>query len=206
LAPKFALLLISAFVLTSCGSKPAPAASQDAAAAKPVTILQFYPSSNQVPRGQQTLICYGVENAKSVRLEPPIEEIVPSMTRCIPYSPKASSEIKLIATGSDGSEVSKSFQIDVVAAAAGSNTKKSGGLIVSFISSAKSVAPGQEVTLCYQTQNATSVKIQPDSSGRTLPVKGCVTEHVSQKTQFTLVASGADGKQDQESVTVSTAP
>jgi len=61
------------------------------------------------------------------------------------------------------------------------------------------------VTLCYQTQNATSVKIQPDSADRTLPVKGCVTEHVNEKTQFTLIASGAGGKQDSESVTVSVA-
>src|SRR6185295_8008433 len=105
------------------------------------------------------------------------------------------------ATGPDGVGVSKTLKIDVVGVATA--PKSTSNLILSFMSSAKSVAPGQEVTLCYQTQNTTSVSIQPDSSGRTLPVKGCVTEHVNQKTQFTLIASGPGGKQDRESVTVS---
>jgi hypothetical protein len=164
-----------------------------------VQILQFYPSSNQVAKGEQVLICYGAENAKSLRLEPPIEQIAPALARCFQYSPQSTTEIKLIATGADGSEVSKSLQVAVVGVAATPKTD----MIVSFVSSAKSVAPGQEVTLCYETRNATSVKVEPATADRTLPLKGCFTEHVSQTTQFTLIARDAGGKQDRESLTVS---
>jgi hypothetical protein len=201
---KFAFLAAAACLLTACGSSspgPAPAAKEEAP--KPAKIVQFYSSSKTVAPGQQVLICYGVENAKSVRLDPPIQQITPSYIRCFQHGPTASSEYKLIATGADGTEVTKSIKIDVGGAAP---SPKGGDVIVSFVPSAKSVPAGQEVTLCYDTRNASSVKIEPESSGRTLPVKGCISEKVSKTTKFTLTAQTADGKQDHESLTVSVQP
>jgi hypothetical protein len=198
---KFACLAVAAW-LAACGSGPSPAPAVKEEAPKPVKIVQFYSSSNTVARGQQVLICYGVENAKSVRLEPPIEQIMPSYVRCFQHAPTTSSEYKLIATGADGTEVTKSIKIDVGGAA----PSPKGDVIVSFVASAKSVPAGQEVTLCYDTRNASSVKIEPESSGRALPVKGCISEKVSKTTKFTLTAQTADGKQDHESLTVSVQP
>jgi hypothetical protein len=199
---KFACLVTAACLLAACGSSPGPAPAVKEEAPKPAKILQFYSSSNTVARGQQVLICYGVENAKSVRLDPPIEQITPSYIRCIQHAPTTSSEYKLIATGADGTEVTKSIKIDVGGAA----PSPKGDVIVSFVASAKSVPAGQEVTLCYDTRNASSVKIEPESSGRALPVKGCISEKVSKTTTFTLTAQTADGKQDHESLTVSVQP
>jgi hypothetical protein len=197
---KFACVTAAACLLAACGSSPAPAPAVKEEAPKPAKILQFYASTNTVAPGQQVLICYGVENAKSVRLDPPVEQLTPSYVRCFQHAPKSSSEYKLIATGADGTEVTKSIRIDVGGAAP---APKGNNLIVSFAASAKSVPAGQEVTLCYDTRNASSVKIEPESSGKTLPVKGCITEKVSKTTKFTLTAQSADGKTDHESLTVS---
>ncbi|MGO9097044.1 MAG: hypothetical protein ACLQGV_17710 [Bryobacteraceae bacterium] len=38
-----------------------------------VKILQFYASPSVVAKGQQAILCYGVANAKTVRLEPTTE-------------------------------------------------------------------------------------------------------------------------------------
>jgi hypothetical protein len=198
---KYAWLPIAICLMVACGKKQEAPEAKEPPPPKPVQILQFYPSNTQVARGEHVLVCYGVENAKTVRLEPAIEQIVPAYIRCFQYSPQKTTEIKLVATGADGSEVSKSFQVAVVGVAPAPKTKS--GLIVSFVSSAKTVAPGQEVTLCYETRNATAVKLEPSETGGPLPLKGCVSQHVKGKTQFTLIASGPGGKQDRESLTVS---
>ena len=194
---KFALLMPVLCLWASCGNHAAPEAKQPPGL-KPVKILQFYAGSGTVARGGQVLICYGVENAKTVRLEPHIETIAPSFNRCFQYSPAATSEITLIATGADGSESSKTLEITV----AGVAQPPKGQLILFFVSSGKSVAPGQQVTLCYDTRNASSVKIEPSSVDRKLAAKDCVAEQVTRKTKFTLIARGANGEQDRESLQV----
>src|SRR3954465_11740017 len=158
---RFAWFPAAICLFASCGGHTTPEAKEPPP--KPVQIVQFYANSPEVPKGSQVLICYGVENAKSVRLEPPIEEIVPSLVRCIPYSPATSGEIKLIATGTDGSETSKTIQIKVGPAAAAAPARKSNS-IVTFASSANSVAPGQEVTFCYATQGASAVRLEPSTT------------------------------------------
>ena len=39
-----------------------------------VRILQFYANTREVIEGEPAVVCYGVQNADSVRLEPPVEE------------------------------------------------------------------------------------------------------------------------------------
>lgn len=194
---KFVGLFPVLAVLASCGKQPATEAPQ-AAPSKPAKILQFYAGSPTVARGEQVLICYGVEDAKTVRLDPPIEQITPSFVRCFQHAPSATSQIKLIATGADGAEVSKSIEITVAGVAA----PPKGQLILFFASSSKSVPAGQQVTLCYETRNASSVKIEPSPTDRKLSGKDCVTAEVKQRTRYTLVASGPGGVQDRESVQV----
>lgn len=194
---KFVLLTPALCLLASCGNHAAPEAKQPPGP-QPVKILQFYAGSASVARGEQVLICYGVENAKDVRLEPPIERITPSFNRCFQHSPAATSEIKLIATGADGSVSSKTLQLTV----AGVAPHPKGQLILFFVSSGRSVAQGQQVTLCYDTRNASSVRIEPSPTDRKLSTKDCVTAQVSHKTKFTLIASGVSGEQDRESLQV----
>lgn len=76
-------------------------------------ILTFYASPAIVPRGEKALVCYGVSNAKSVRIEPRIDDIKPAISRCLEVHPKADTEYKLTAVDAKGKEASQSFTLQV---------------------------------------------------------------------------------------------
>ena len=78
-----------------------------------VKILQFYAASEEIRRGDRVIVCYGVENARAVRLDPAIEEVEPSPNRCFNAFPKRTTTFKLTATGKNGNEVSASFTVHV---------------------------------------------------------------------------------------------
>lgn len=60
-------------------------------------ILNFYVSPGAIRRGEHANICYGVYGAKSVRIEPPVEELHPAVARGFPVSPSSSTEYRLVA-------------------------------------------------------------------------------------------------------------
>ena len=67
-----------------------------------VKILQFYSRDFKVTEGTNSVICYGVINAKSVRMEPPAEGVTPSLNKCVEVAPTKETRYTLIAEGSDG--------------------------------------------------------------------------------------------------------
>ncbi|MGH9632582.1 MAG: hypothetical protein ACRD7E_30110 [Bryobacteraceae bacterium] len=194
---------LAAVAMIGCGTTEPQ--KKDAPAPDPVKITQFYPSQSVAARGEEVLICYGVENAASVRLDPAIEEITPSMNRCIQFAPKSTAEYKLIATGKDGSQAVEQFAIKVEGVAKPKSSASggaAGGLIQTFLSSAGQVGAGQPVTLCYQTSGAKAVKIDPGVAALPSPEKGCVTAKPQQTTTYTLTATGTSGESDKMTVTV----
>ena len=76
-------------------------------------ILAFYASPGVVKRGQKALVCYGVSNAKTVRIEPRIDDITPSLSRCLDVVPQRTTEYKLIAADAAGHESSQSLVLQV---------------------------------------------------------------------------------------------
>ncbi|MGA3189326.1 MAG: hypothetical protein ABSF22_19660 [Bryobacteraceae bacterium] len=72
-------------------------------------ITQFYANYG----GAKTLVCYGVANAKSVRIEPAIEEITPSLGRCIEASPPKTTEYTLTAEDGAGHSVTQTIVVKV---------------------------------------------------------------------------------------------
>lgn len=50
-------------------------------------IQHFYASPGMIRRGEAARLCYGVSNAKAVRLEPPSGAVWPSMSRCLDVTP-----------------------------------------------------------------------------------------------------------------------
>src|ERR1044071_7066781 len=74
-----------------------------------VKILQFYAEEGSVVEGGRTLICYGVVNAKSVRIEPAIAQLAPSLNRCVPATLERQTRYTLTAEGNDGRTVSEEF-------------------------------------------------------------------------------------------------
>ncbi|HTX35737.1 MAG TPA: hypothetical protein VME43_11980 [Bryobacteraceae bacterium] len=76
-------------------------------------ILQFYARDGVVLEGRQTVICYGVVNARAVRLDPPVADVSPSLNRCIEAAPEHNTRYTLTAEGASGQAVSASFEIQV---------------------------------------------------------------------------------------------
>jgi hypothetical protein len=78
-----------------------------------VTILSFYAAPGVIKPGQTASVCYGVSNAKTVKLEPAIEDVWPSLSRCLQVSPSRDTEYKLTAEDATGHSVSQSFVLKV---------------------------------------------------------------------------------------------
>ena len=76
-------------------------------------ILSFYASPGEIRRGEHANLCYGVNGAKKVRLEPPDGDVWPSQTRCVQVAPKAETTYKLTAEDAAGNTISQSFVLKV---------------------------------------------------------------------------------------------
>jgi hypothetical protein len=78
-----------------------------------VKILQFYASSREIAAGGKATLCYGVVNATTVRLDPPVEKVWPALSRCFEVTPAKSTRYTLTAEGAKQTTVSDSIDIAV---------------------------------------------------------------------------------------------
>jgi hypothetical protein len=92
------ILVAAACGLAACSQNPPPAPAKAAA----VRITQFYASPPEAARGEKTLLCYGVENAKAVWLSPPRRELSTALSRCVDVEPTATTTYTLTAEGDGG--------------------------------------------------------------------------------------------------------
>jgi hypothetical protein len=76
-------------------------------------ILSFYANPGIVARGQKTLLCYGVVNAKSVRIEPLAERVWPAVTRCLEITALRETRFTLTAEDDQGHSATESFVLQV---------------------------------------------------------------------------------------------
>ena len=76
-------------------------------------ILNFYASPPSIRSGGQSLICFGVNSAKKVRIDPPVEELHPAVSHCFQVTPKRDTEYTLTADDGAGHSVTQSLQIRV---------------------------------------------------------------------------------------------
>ena len=84
----------------------------------PVRILRFYASVGLLLNGEAAEICYGVENAKSVHISPPIPGVYPSTRRCLQVVPKHTTHYTILAEGYDGKVAVQSLTLPVQSAPA----------------------------------------------------------------------------------------
>jgi hypothetical protein len=195
------IVALAALVLGGCSSQaPSTPAPKKAEQAKPpVSITQFYPTSPRVGRGEQVELCYGVENATKVTLEPPIEKVWPAQARCFSVRPASTATYTLTAWDDRGRSASKSVTIDVGGAA---KVGGAGPHIVEVTVNKLEIAAGEPVLVCYTARNATSVKITPGEGTRQTAERGCITDNPKATTTYQVVATGASGQTDSERVTV----
>lgn len=77
-------------------------------------IANFYASPSTIRRGQHANLCYGVYGAKSVRIQPAVEELHPAISRCFPVSPEKSTEYQLVAQDASGHTTTRELTLQVV--------------------------------------------------------------------------------------------
>ena len=76
-------------------------------------VLLFYASPPALTRGEKGLLCYGVANAKAVRIEPNVEEIKPAISRCVEVKPSAATTYTLTAADADGRVETRTLSVAV---------------------------------------------------------------------------------------------
>jgi len=188
------LLSIACIFLAACATPPpAPAPKPE------VKIDQFYASDAVIAKGVKTTLCYGVSGAKTVRIEPAIDRLWPSMSRCIEASPKTTTTYTLFAAAKEGGpEVSMTTSITVdpalIPAAPTEGPQPDVQLIRFFIASSTTVAAGQQFTMCYSTINAKTVELTPSVHPVTPAERMCFQTGINTSTTFELKATNALGQ------------
>ena len=76
-------------------------------------ILNFYVTPGIISHGQKALVCYGVANATSVRLEPAVEPMYPASSRCFEVAPPHDTRYTLTAEDAQGHTATASFVLQV---------------------------------------------------------------------------------------------
>jgi len=78
-----------------------------------VKILQFYTGNPEIAHGGKALLCYGVVNAAAVRLDPPVESMWPSTSRCFEVTPTSTTRYTLTAEAKDKTTATESIEVKV---------------------------------------------------------------------------------------------
>lgn len=76
-------------------------------------ILNFYAAPAVIPPGKTARLCYSVVDAKTVRIEPPVEGVYPALSRCLEVAPKRNTEYTLFASDDAGHTLSQTIVIKV---------------------------------------------------------------------------------------------
>jgi hypothetical protein len=183
-------------------------AAKESAAANPefektyggsaVRILQFYARDANVVEGGKTVLCYGVVNARAVRIDPPVSGVSPALNRCLEVAPDRETRYTLTAEGTDGRIVSESFVLGVKA-----DPETLPQITYFGITGRKMEREGELISMSFQTRNAVQVSIDPEAFP---PLSGAPYGHFyvapKQTTTYTLTVLGKRGHKAQKSVTV----
>jgi hypothetical protein len=156
----------------------------------PVKITQFRITPTLIPKGISGKLCYGVENAVKVDLNPPVEALLPSPERCIDIAPAQATAYTLTAQGADGSKVSKSLDVRV-----GNPPPR----LSDLSATPTGVKRGSQVLVCFKAENARDIKV---SKGKLTPGKNCLTDRPTKTTSYKITVFGADREEDSGTVTV----
>ena len=78
-----------------------------------LAIRTLYVSPKSIHRGETAQLCYDVDNAKTVTLDPPVAEVWPSHTRCFDLSPTKTTNYTLTVKDASGKAVMQSVSLEV---------------------------------------------------------------------------------------------
>jgi len=161
-------------------------------------ILQFYARDGELVEGRSTVLCYGVLNAKAVRVDPPVDGVSPALNRCVEVAPLHDTRYTLTAEGADGQKVSESFTLVVVPDAAALPR------ITSFGIAQRGVDRGRPYfKLAFTVENAETVDVDPPviPTLHRAPL-GQFVVAPAKTTTYTLTVTGKHGRKTSRQVTV----
>lgn len=188
-------------VLTFCSrpqAPPGPRAKQPVERPAPPKILHFYAFPAECRPGDPVTICYGVENAERVAIDPKVRELVPSFNRCFSVAPHKPAAYTLTAEGPGGQATAG---LTIAVRGAPQSAPETPALLELLSASSQEIAKGQQVTLCYVASNAVAVEVDPPV--RQLPPHSfCFTLAPTQSTTFTVTARDEKNRRQSRQVTV----
>lgn len=197
--------LLAVLTLAGC-SRQAPPTAEKAAPPEfkiePVKITHFYAGSNEIPDNQSVGLCYGVENARSVRLEPPVEQLKPGYNRCFYLTPDRTTTYKLVAEGFDGGTASESLTVSVKPTVVPAPPELRPGLFTMTFASAPEVSRGDAVTLCYGAPEAVSVTMDPPVMELKPSKRACFQARPDRTTTYSFTAVGKNKNIETTTLTV----
>lgn len=185
---------VTVLFMASCSKTAPPQARETTPASPPALprITQFYAAPANPHQGEKTLLCYGVENASEVRIDPPVEKLWPAMSRCFELDPVKAGTYTVTASGAGGS-VTQSIRLEVGAPAVE---------LLEVTISTTEVARGGTVAICYKAKNAKNVSVRPGAWIEPHDTEvGCAGDHPQQDTTYTVTATGAGGDSAVQRVT-----
>jgi hypothetical protein len=177
---RIAAIALLAFALAGCQHAP-PAHAR---------ISHFKADPSFIPTGMTGKLCYGVENATKLDLNPPVEYLLPASERCIDIAPKQTTTYILTAWGADGGQDKKSFEVRV-----GAPLPR----LSDLVASSTEVKRGAQVKVCFKVENAREVRAKP---GRLDRKTNCLLDYPRKTTTYKISAFGPDHEQDAGTVTV----
>jgi hypothetical protein len=164
-----------------------------------VKILQFYARDGAITDGQSTVICYGVVNARSVRIDPPVADVYPALNRCVDAAPQHDTKYILTAEGKDGKTAAAEFTLAV------RPDLENRPRITSFAVAKHTVEQRRHyVVISFAFQNANTVSIDP-------PVFSPLTDSApfgqwtvtpEKTTTYTLTVTDKKGRKASRQLTV----
>jgi hypothetical protein len=80
---------------------------------KELAIQNFYATPGTIRRGETIQLCYGVANAKTVKLEPQSNPVWPSYSRCVDVAPAKNTTYTLTIEDAAGNTKSQTVQVRV---------------------------------------------------------------------------------------------
>ncbi len=81
---------------------------------KTLDIQAFYANPGVVHRGETVQLCYGVANAKNVKLEPQSNPVWPSYARCVDVKPSKTTTYTLTIDDGAGNTKRQSLEVKVL--------------------------------------------------------------------------------------------
>ncbi len=178
-----AAALITIFTLAACSQKPAEIAKSRTPAAEPVRILMFYVNPEAPAVDEKTQLCYGVDNATTVRLEPPIEHLWPTPTRCFEVPTRAATYTLIAERGDE--KISRSVKVAPIPPRA---------MLFNVSVSKAEVKPGETISVCFNARNSVRASITPGVwVGPHGPSLGCIKDQPNHDTTYVIKAFGAGG-------------